>query len=106
MLTTHTKADTAGPATVGEILVEEFLKPPSMSHNTLAEAMGLSLQDIEDLISGQRRLKSHEESLLTGMFGTDEDFWNNLQMLQERQEKQGEESIYVYCICYMPSKVS
>ena len=57
------KADTAGPVTVGEMLTEEFLKPLSMSHDELAEAMGICRQDIEDIIYGMRRLRD------------DEDFW-------------------------------
>lgn len=36
----YTKSDTTGPVTVGEMLVEEFLKPLNMSHDQLAEAMG------------------------------------------------------------------
>ncbi|MGM5143009.1 HigA family addiction module antitoxin, partial [Escherichia coli] len=70
-----TKADTAGPVTVGEMLTEEFLKPLSMSHDELAEAMGICRQDIEDIIYAMRRLRD------------DEDFWSNLQKLQGRKEK-------------------
>ncbi|BEG52815.1 hypothetical protein VEV11M_12080 [Escherichia coli] len=42
ILAYYTKADTAGPVTVGEMLTEEFLKPLSMSHDELAEAMGFA----------------------------------------------------------------
>ncbi|MEY9005970.1 plasmid maintenance system antidote protein [Escherichia coli] len=57
------------------MLTEEFLKPLSMSHDELAEAMGICRQDIEDIIYGMRRLRD------------DEDFWSNLQKLQGRKEK-------------------
>jgi addiction module HigA family antidote len=87
ILAYYTKADTAGPATVGETLVEEFLKPLSMSHDELAQAMGVSLQDVGDIICGQRRLNANEECLLAGMFGTDEDFWCNLRTLQDQQKE-------------------
>ncbi|HBH9109817.1 TPA: addiction module antidote protein, HigA family [Escherichia coli] len=75
ILAYYTKADTAGPVTVGEMLTEEFLKQLSMSHDELAEAMGICRQDIEDIIYGMRRLRD------------DEDFWSNLQKLQGRKEK-------------------
>ncbi|HEH7184112.1 TPA: addiction module antidote protein, HigA family, partial [Escherichia coli] len=61
ILAYYTKADTAGPVTVGEMLTEEFLKPLSMSHDELAEAMGICRQDIEDIIYGMRRLRDDED---------------------------------------------
>ncbi|PLR36156.1 HigA family addiction module antitoxin [Chimaeribacter arupi] len=87
ILAYYTKADTDGPVTMGEMLVEEFLKPLNMSHDELAEAMGVFPQDIGDIICGQRYLNANEERLLARMFGTDEDFWSNLQELQDRKEK-------------------
>ncbi|MDM3220338.1 HigA family addiction module antitoxin [Citrobacter sp. Cf088] len=87
ILAYYTKADTAGPATVGEMLVEEFLKPLSMSHDELAKSMGICKQDIEDIICGLRRLTDDEARVLADIFGTDEDFWRNLQMLQDRPEQ-------------------
>ncbi|ELY2475342.1 HigA family addiction module antidote protein [Cronobacter sakazakii] len=86
ILAYYTKADTAGPATVGEILTEEFLKPLNMSHDELAEAMGISRQDVEDIICGMRRLRDDEARVLADIFGTDEDFWCNLETLQDFQE--------------------
>ncbi|MCL7658716.1 HigA family addiction module antitoxin, partial [Klebsiella pneumoniae] len=82
-----TKADTAGPVTVGEILVEEFLKPLNMSNDELAEAMDICRQDIEDIIYGMRRLREDEARVLAEIFETDEDFWCNLQVLQDRPEQ-------------------
>ncbi|MGY9363625.1 HigA family addiction module antitoxin [Citrobacter portucalensis] len=87
ILAYYTKADTAGPATVGEMLVEEFLKPLSMSHDELAKSMGICKQDIEDIICGLRRLTDDEARVLADIFGTDEDFWRNLQIMQDRPEQ-------------------
>lgn len=87
ILAYYTKADIAGPVTVGKILTEEFLKPLSMSHDELAEAMDICRQDIEDIIYGMRRLRDDEARVLADIFGTDEDFWSNLQKLQGRKEK-------------------
>ena len=86
ILAYYTKADTAGPVTVGEILTEEFLKPLNMSNDELAEAMGICRQDIEDIIYGRRRLRDDEARVLAAIFGTDEDFWSNLETLQDCQE--------------------
>lgn len=83
----YTKSDTAGPVTVGEVLAEEFLKPLNMSHDELAEAMGICKQYIDDIICGLRRLRDDEARVLAVIFGTDEDFWSNLQMLQDRPEQ-------------------
>ena len=85
----YTKSDTAGPVTVGEMLTEEFLKPLNMSHDELAESMGVSLQDVGDIICGRRRLHVNEERLLAGMFGTDDDFWCNLQKSRDLHENNG-----------------
>ena len=87
ILAYYTKVDTAGTVTVGEILTEEFLKPLNMSHDELAEAMGGSRQDVGDIICGQRCLNANEERILAGIFGTDEDFWRNLQILQDSNQR-------------------
>lgn len=83
----YTKSDTAGPVTAGEMLTEEFLKPLSMSHDELEEAIGVCKQDIEDIICGLRRLTDDEARVLADIFGTDEDFWSNLQKLQDRKKR-------------------
>ena len=68
------------------MLTEEFLKPLNMSYDELAEAMGVSLQDLGDIICGMRRLRDDEACVLADIFGTDEDFWCNLQVLQDCQK--------------------
>lgn len=85
ILAYYTKVDTAGPVTVGEMLAEEFLKPLNMSHEELAESMGISLQDVGDIIYDLRRLTDDEARVLAEIFGTDEDFWRNLETLQNFQ---------------------
>jgi len=59
---------------VGEILTEEFLKSLNISHDELAQAMGVSPQDVEGVISGMRRLRDDEARVLVKIFGTDEGF--------------------------------
>ena len=71
ILAYYTKAGTDGPVTVGEMLKEEFLKPLDMSHDALREAMGISRQDVENIICGMRRLSNDEARVLADIFGTD-----------------------------------
>lgn len=77
----YTAVAGAVTVTIGDVITEEFLTPLSMSHEALAQAMGVSCQVIEDIICGRRRLTAAEASGLAEIFGTDEDFWSNLQML-------------------------
>ena len=88
ILAYYTKADAAGPVTVGEILTEEFLKPLNMSNDELAEAMGSCKQYIDDILCGLRRLTNDDARILAAIFGTDEDFWSNLQEMQVHREQQ------------------
>lgn len=84
----YTKSDNAGPVTVGEILTAEFLKPLNMSNEELAEAMGICKQHIDDIICGLRHLTDDDARVLAAIFGTDEDFWSNLQEMQVHREQQ------------------
>lgn len=52
-----------------------------MSREELAESMGICKQDIEDIICGLRGLNDDEARVLADIFGTDRDFWSNLQVL-------------------------
>ncbi|WOA52843.1 HigA family addiction module antitoxin [Dickeya solani] len=69
----------AEPATVGEMLSEEFLKPLAMSLYELANLTGITANRIEDIIKHRYRINKHEGLLLAKLFHTDDDFWINLQ---------------------------
>lgn len=58
-----------------------------MSNDELAEAMGSCKQYIDDILCGLRRLTDDEARVLAAIFGTDEDFWSNLQKLQDRKKR-------------------
>ena len=49
MLTTKRK-----PATVGEILVEEFMRPMGLTQSALAEAMGVQRKHVNELCNNRR----------------------------------------------------
>ena len=42
------------PASVGEILVEEFMKPMGLTQGALAEAMGVQRKHVNELCKGRR----------------------------------------------------
>src|ERR1700726_2744042 len=43
------------PATVGEILVEEFMRPLGLTQAALAEAMGVQCKHVNELCNGRRK---------------------------------------------------
>lgn len=59
-----------------------------MSHDELAEAMGICKRYIDDIICALRRLTDDEARVLAAVFGTDGDFWSNLQEMQVHREQQ------------------
>lgn len=76
----------AEPTTVGEMLSEEFLKPLNITHQQLADAMGLSRKVIGQIVNNSRRISVTEAAELAGLFETDDDFWINVQAAHDRWE--------------------
>jgi antitoxin HigA-1 len=67
------------PTRPGEVLLEEFLKPHSISQVELAKRMGIPLQRINTLIKGKRACSAETALLLANEFGNSPEFWMNLQ---------------------------
>jgi antitoxin HigA-1 len=74
MLTTRRK-----PATVGEILVEEFMQPMGLTQAALAEAMGVQRKHVNELCNGRRNVTVPTALILARVFGNSADFWLNVQ---------------------------
>jgi addiction module HigA family antidote len=74
MLTTKRK-----PASVGEILVEEFMKPMALTQAALAEAMGVQRKHVNELCNDRRNVTAPTALILARVFGNSADFWLNLQ---------------------------
>jgi addiction module HigA family antidote len=74
MLTTKRK-----PATVGEILTEEFLAPMDLTQGALAEAMGVPRKHVNELCNNRRAVTAPTALILARVFGNSPDFWLNLQ---------------------------
>jgi antitoxin HigA-1 len=74
MLTTKRK-----PATVGEILVEEFMQPMALTQAALAEAMGVQRKHVNELCNNRRNVTAATALILARVFGNSPDFWLNVQ---------------------------
>ena len=67
------------PATVGEILVEEFLVPMQLSQGALAEAMGVARKHVNELCNDRRAVTAPTALILSRVFGNSAEFWLNVQ---------------------------
>jgi antitoxin HigA-1 len=67
------------PVHPGEILLEEFLTPLSVSQYQLAKAVDVPARRINEIVHGQRRITADTALRLSRYFGTSERFWMNLQ---------------------------
>ena len=74
MLTTKRK-----PATVGEILVEEFMLPLGLTQANLAAAMGVQRKHVNELCNNRRTVTAPTALILARVFGNSPDFWLNVQ---------------------------
>jgi antitoxin HigA-1 len=67
------------PATVGEILVEEFLQPLSLTQGALAKAMGVQRKHVNELCNNRRNVTAATALILARVFGNSPEFWLNVQ---------------------------
>jgi addiction module HigA family antidote len=74
MLTTKRR-----PASVGDILNEEFLAPMGLTQGALAEATGLPRKHINELCNNRRTVTAATALILARAFGNSPDFWLNIQ---------------------------
>lgn len=67
------------PATVGEILTEEFMQPMGLTQAALADAMGVPRKHVNELCGGRRTVTVATALILARVFGNSADFWLNTQ---------------------------
>jgi antitoxin HigA-1 len=73
-------ADTMmAPVHPGEILLEEFLKPLTVSQYRLAKEIRVPARRVNEIVHGQRRISADTALRLARFFSTSERFWINLQ---------------------------
>ncbi len=63
----------------GEILLEEFLKPMSISAYKLSQDIGIPQTRISEIIKGNRSITADTALRLSSYFGTSAKFWLGLQ---------------------------
>src|SRR5256885_11455869 len=67
------------PASVAEILVDEFMNPLGLTQGDLAEAMGVQRKHINELCNDRRAITADTALMLARVFGNSADFWLNVQ---------------------------
>jgi addiction module HigA family antidote len=67
------------PATVGEILVQEFMQPRRLTQGALAEAMGVQRKHVNELCNDRRTVTAPTALILARVFGNSPEFWLNVQ---------------------------
>ena len=81
------KNDLLKPIHPGEILLEEFLKPLSISPSQLAEEIGLPVDHVDEIVKGIRAITSDISARLSTYFGLSERYWINIQNRYEMDMK-------------------
>ncbi len=67
------------PVAVGEMLVEEFLKPMGLTQGALAQAMGVQRRLVNELCNNRRAVTADTALMLARVFGNSPEFWLNVQ---------------------------
>jgi len=81
------------PIHPGEILLEEFLKPLSISQYRLAKNINVDTRRVNAIVNGERAITADTALRLSRYFGTSERFWLNLQAhydLEVQKDELGE----------------
>ncbi len=68
------------PATVGEMLEQEFMKPLRLTQAALAKAMGVERRLVNELCNGRRAATVDTALMLARVFGNTPEFWLNTQV--------------------------
>jgi len=67
------------PIHPGEILLEEFLKPMSVTQYRLAKSIGVPQRRIGEIVTGRRAISINTGLRLSRFFGMNDGFWIGLQ---------------------------
>ncbi len=74
------------PATIGEILVEEFMRPIGLTQGALAEAIGVQRKRVNELCNNRCNQTAAIALILARVFGNSADFWLNVQRRSDLRE--------------------
>ncbi len=68
------------PITLGEILLEEYLKPMGISRNAMSRAIGVAPRAINEIVHGRRSITPAMSIRFGAFFGQSDQFWHGLQV--------------------------
>ncbi len=68
------------PITPGEILLEEYLIPMSISQNAMARAIGVAPRAINEIVLGRRAITPTMSIRFGAFFQQTPEFWHGLQI--------------------------
>jgi antitoxin HigA-1 len=74
------------PASIGEILTEEFMQPMELTQAALAEAMGVPCKHVNELCNKRRAVTAPTALILARVFGNSPDFWSEPSRKSYRRE--------------------
>jgi addiction module HigA family antidote len=80
------------PTHPGEMLLEEFLNPMSLTQRELADAIHVPYQRINDIVHGRRSVTPSTALRLAKFFNMSADFWMNLQLRWDMYHAQQEDA--------------
>ena len=75
----NTRTRTRRPTHPGEMLREDFLPDYELTASSLAEALGVSRQSVNELLRGRRGVSPEMALRLGRLFGNSPEFWLNVQ---------------------------
>src|SRR6201991_3423245 len=67
------------PATIGQILSEEFMQPLGLTQGALADAMSVQRKHVNELCNNRRAVTAPTALILARVFGNSPEFWLNVQ---------------------------
>ncbi len=68
------------PIHPGEILLEEFMKPYSMTQTEIAQRIGVSRKHISEVVNSRKGISTDMALCLSKLFGTSPELWLNGQI--------------------------
>jgi antitoxin HigA-1 len=80
------------PTHPGEMLLEEFLNPMTLTQSELAQAIAVPYQRINEIVNGRRGITPSTALRLAQFFGMSPDFWMNLQQRWDLYHAQQDEA--------------
>lgn len=73
------------PVTPGELLIEEFLRPMSISQYRLAKEIGVPPQRIGEIVAGRRAITADTDLRLCRFFGLSNGYWLRAQAAHDTE---------------------